>query len=385
MAPTSAASVAPLPERREPGLASGPSGPLAADQNLSGGEGNGPLAPFSLRGTSTEAPSSQGLRPSDLGMAKDRVVSNKTLETPGQSASLGQEVPGDSERGGARGIPEIPSGGPSTSATGPLRGGAFAPGTEPFSRTPYDSGSPSLDEVPLPPSVLPAGIEGPLEAPGSRRLAGENPRPGSPSAPGTSPEEALFPLRERSPRDRREGSEGESRRQAPSFSGDPAALAAGGVAPARSAFGDVLAAQNLGARGSAAILEGAELLLRAAVRAESHSARMIIDPPALGPVEVSVTLAADGLSASFRVESETVRQLLLQHADALRESLARAGLPVGGFSLSVDVGPGDRRPPEPSPEGRRRARDRRSAGGGAGPQEPWARLDAQEGVLHWVG
>jgi len=224
-----------------------------------------------------------------------------------------------------------------------------------------------------------------VEAPGFWRLTGESPRPGSPSAPETFLEEALFPLRERSPRERREGSGGEPRKQSFSFSGDPSSLAAGGASPVRGGFDVALASQTLGSRGSAAILEGAELLLRTAVRAESHSARMIIDPPALGPVEVSVTLAADGLSASFRVESEAVRQLLLQHADALRESLARAGLPVGGFSLSVDVGTGDRRPPEASPEGRRRARNGRNDEEGEERGEPLGRLDAEAGVLHWVG
>ena len=147
----------------------------------------------------------------------------------------------------------------------------------------------------------------------------------------------------------------------------------------------MLAAQSLSSRGDAAILEGAELLLRAAVRAESQTARMIIDPPALGPMEVSVTLAGDGLSASFRVESETVRQLLLQNADALRESLSRAGIQVAGFSVSVDVGQGGGRFAESRPDLRRRLRDRPEGAEGDDGVEPLARLDAEAGVLHWVG
>lgn len=278
----------------------------------------------------------------------------------------------------------LPGGVPSASVSATSRRAPFPSETAGNAAVPQDDLPTVSSPAPRPSGGVPGALEG--AAGGTLRRAPEEiTAPRSSSAAPAASEEVLLPLRERTPRDRREGSEGESRRQSSSFSGDPAALAAGNVAPARSTFGDVLAAQSLSARGDAAILEGAELLLRAAVRAESQTARMIIDPPALGPMEVSVTLAGDGLSASFRVESETVRQLLLQNADALRESLARAGISVGGFSVSVDVGQGGGHFAESSPETRRRARDRQNDDEGEERGEPLGRLDAEAGVLHWVG
>ena len=288
----------------------------------------------------------------------------------------------------------------------PAQGSVTAPEGDPslLSSTPRAAGNVRGGVFPLEPggsSGAPEELPTPLDGASPQRSDGVGPAPeeaaelltvrhafeerSTSKTASAAQEEPLAPLRERQPRERREGSEGESRKSFSPFSGDSAALAAGSAAPARSTFGDVLAAQSLSSRGDSAILEGAELLLRAAVRAESQTARMIIDPPALGPMEVSVTLAGDGLSASFRVESETVRQLLLQNADALRESLSRAGIQVAGFSVSVDVGQGGGRFAEPRPETRRRARDSRDEDEGDEGHAPVTRLDAEAGVLHWVG
>ena len=67
--------------------------------------------------------------------------------------------------------------------------------------------------------------------------------------------------------------------------------------------------------------------------------RVRLYPPALGRVDVVLSMQDGRLSASIRVESEQVRQLVESNMGALRESLASAGIDVGAF----DVASSDRR------------------------------------------
>lgn len=123
------------------------------------------------------------------------------------------------------------------------------------------------------------------------------------------------------------------------------------------------------------------------MRGESVSeARMIVDPPALGRIDVSLQATANGVEASFRVDNEGLKQMLQQQIDVLKESLQAQGIHVAG--LTVDIREREDRGGRGDLYGTK-GKGRRIGGVEAADGEmPEAasvsRIDLERGLLNWV-
>ncbi len=87
--------------------------------------------------------------------------------------------------------------------------------------------------------------------------------------------------------------------------------------------------------GLSSLGEGVAATLRIVRTSEGNRAQIIVDPPALGRVEVSLQSTDQGMSAVLRVDNEGLRQLLQGQMELLRSSLQQQGITV--TNLSVDV------------------------------------------------
>jgi hypothetical protein len=114
-------------------------------------------------------------------------------------------------------------------------------------------------------------------------------------------------------------------------------------------------------------------------------ARIVVEPPALGRVDVSLQASGSGMEAVFKVDNETLKNMLQQQLDVLKTSLEAQGIHVS--NLAVDIrNRDDQRGRADLYGGRGKAR--RSGIGGIEESEEdeprIARLDLEKGLLHWV-
>jgi flagellar hook-length control protein FliK len=159
--------------------------------------------------------------------------------------------------------------------------------------------------------------------------------------------------------------------------------------PARSVPGPLPgegASLPLQGRGLAALPEGMTEVVRVIATEEGHRARIIVDPPALGRVDVTVQTTGNGMEAVLRVDNEALRQTLLGQLDQLRQALAQQGITVG--QLSVDVRQQEEQQHNQSDSGKSRRTNRLSGmeDGGSDEDEErrTVRLDLERGLLHWI-
>jgi hypothetical protein len=114
-------------------------------------------------------------------------------------------------------------------------------------------------------------------------------------------------------------------------------------------------------------------------------ARIVVEPPALGRVDVSLQATANGVEAVFKVDNESLKQLLQQQIDILKTSLEAQGIHVS--SLAVDI----RNKEEQRNRGDLYGTKTKNRVGGLdaleGEEEAptrLARIDLENGLLHWV-
>ncbi|MDR3322293.1 MAG: flagellar hook-length control protein FliK, partial [Synergistaceae bacterium] len=116
-----------------------------------------------------------------------------------------------------------------------------------------------------------------------------------------------------------------------------------------------------------------------------NEARIVVEPPSLGRVDVSLQAGATGIDAVFKVDNEALKQMLQQQLDVLKDSLQAQGIHVS--SLAVDIKNRD------DQKGRgdlyETKKTRRVGGVSEIEDEPQeetrlARLDLEKGLLHWV-
>ena len=114
-------------------------------------------------------------------------------------------------------------------------------------------------------------------------------------------------------------------------------------------------------------------------------ARMVVDPPALGRIDVSLQTTANGIEATFRVDNEQLRQVLQNQLDQLKQSLLAQGIHVSG--LSVDIRSGDERDRAETAAAKKLKRSGgvESADDEVTDDSAMIRLDLEKGLLHWVG
>jgi flagellar hook-length control protein FliK len=117
-----------------------------------------------------------------------------------------------------------------------------------------------------------------------------------------------------------------------------------------------------------------------------NEARIVVEPPALGRVDVSLQASGAGVEAVFKVDNEELKQMLQQSLDALKTSLEAQGIHVS--NLAVDIRNRDDQKGRGDLYGTR-GKNRRVPGadsldGDAEELPALARIDLEKGLLHWV-
>lgn len=116
----------------------------------------------------------------------------------------------------------------------------------------------------------------------------------------------------------------------------------------------------------------------------AQEARIVVEPPALGRMDISLQSTGSGIEAVFKVDNEHLKQVLQQQLDTLKTSLQAQGIHVSG--LAVDIkNRDDRHRGDLYPGGKRQRR----VGGTEATEDrtmetPLIRLDLEKGLLHWV-
>ena len=139
----------------------------------------------------------------------------------------------------------------------------------------------------------------------------------------------------------------------------------------------------LAGRGGAALEEGMNNVVRFMRTEGHHRASMIVDPPALGRVEIELTSTAGGVEASIRVGNEQLRQVVQDQITLLRTHLQQQGVQVA--ELTVDIRDSGK---EGNGGGRGGAKGRNVRGAAraelAEDDIPSFAVDLEQGFLHWV-
>jgi len=139
----------------------------------------------------------------------------------------------------------------------------------------------------------------------------------------------------------------------------------------------------LAGRDGAALEDGMHNVVRFMRTEGHHRASMIVDPPALGRVEIELSATTGGVEASIRVGNEQLRQLVQDQITVLRTHLQQQGVQVA--ELTVDIRDSGK---EGRGETRDGAKDRNLRGsrmvGAAEEDIPSFAVDLEQGLLHWV-
>lgn len=120
----------------------------------------------------------------------------------------------------------------------------------------------------------------------------------------------------------------------------------------------------------------------------THEARIVVEPPALGHIDISLRASESGMQAAFKVDSEHLKQMVQQHIDILKSSLESQGIHVS--NIAVDI----RNKDDQNGHGAAHAGKGKKGKGASGPEADGeeeaesvklVRLDLEQGLLHWIG
>ena len=146
---------------------------------------------------------------------------------------------------------------------------------------------------------------------------------------------------------------------------------------------DFSKALTLAGRGSAAMEDGIHNVVRFMRGEGLHKAAMIVEPPALGRVEIELASTIKGVEASIRVANEELRALVQDQIAQLRTHLHQLGVQTTEFTVDIHDHGGER--------GQNRGDGAKSskARGLDGDEDfdddtPTFRVDLEQGLLHWV-
>ena len=136
----------------------------------------------------------------------------------------------------------------------------------------------------------------------------------------------------------------------------------------------------LSGRNGEALGEGMTNVVRFLRRDGLHKASIVVEPPALGRVEIELSATAGGVEASIRVGSEQLRQLVQDQLIVLRNSLSQQGVQM--TSCTVDIGDSRMDQGKEKNEGEReRGRIPRQQ---QGEESLSFRVDLEQGLLYWM-
>jgi len=137
--------------------------------------------------------------------------------------------------------------------------------------------------------------------------------------------------------------------------------------------------------GPGLLTEGLARTVRIVRTSEGNRAQIIVDPPALGRVEVSLQATSQGVSALLRVDNEALRQLLQGQMDLLRSSLQQQGIAVTDLSVDVRQDGGGTFSGDENDGSSGKKGTASVAGYDLEEEEgvPVFQLDMEQGLLHW--
>lgn len=143
--------------------------------------------------------------------------------------------------------------------------------------------------------------------------------------------------------------------------------------------------QVLAQRGPEGLSQGVMNVIRFLQSNGEIRAQIVVEPPSLGRIEVSVHAAPSGnLEASFHVENAGLRDMIKSQLPLLQDLLAQAGINVSEMNVDVRSGGGENR----RPQGGKGPKNRRVADLDLAEeleqQVPVARLDLEQGLLLWI-
>ncbi len=114
-------------------------------------------------------------------------------------------------------------------------------------------------------------------------------------------------------------------------------------------------------------------------------ARIVVEPPALGRIDVSLQATASGVEAVFKVDNEHLKQVLQQQLDSLKNSLEAQGIHVSGLAVDIKNRDDHRRQDAQGTNRKvRRVGGVEGAGDEDGEEPRLVRLDLEKGLLHWI-
>jgi flagellar hook-length control protein FliK len=133
--------------------------------------------------------------------------------------------------------------------------------------------------------------------------------------------------------------------------------------------------------------EGLRSVMTIMTRDGAAEARIVVEPPALGRVDISLRASESGVEANFKVDNEELRQMVQKQLDSLKESLSAQGIHVSGITVDIKNNEGEkgRGKMGASKKSRRLnpgAADEAEENIGDGARI--LRLDLEQGLLHWV-
>ncbi len=138
----------------------------------------------------------------------------------------------------------------------------------------------------------------------------------------------------------------------------------------------------LSGRSGEALGEGMTNVVRFLKRDGLHRATIVVEPPALGRVEIELSSTAGGVEASIKVGNEQLRQLVQDQVTVLRNSLSQQGVQM--TSCTVDIGDGEngRGSEKQAGEGKNVFVPRTERDGGE--ENLSFRVDLEQGLLYWM-
>ncbi|NCC58719.1 MAG: flagellar hook-length control protein FliK, partial [Synergistales bacterium] len=140
-------------------------------------------------------------------------------------------------------------------------------------------------------------------------------------------------------------------------------------------------------QGGAALEDGMQHVVRFLKAEGRHAASIIIDPPALGRVEVELVTTAKGVEASIKVASDQIRQLVQDNITVLRNHLEQQGVHLGEFIVDLrdnTKGNSGRNSFKEEANSRRRKVPSVAAENIEENIIPSFRMDLEHGLLAWV-
>lgn len=138
-------------------------------------------------------------------------------------------------------------------------------------------------------------------------------------------------------------------------------------------------------KGPDALPYGLAQVVRHVMADGTQRATVIIDPPALGRIEVEIHATAAGMEASFRVENAQIRDMIKPQLPLLQDMLSQQGIVASAISVDIRQGDERRSPWRDSLEAikLRKRRGLQSEEEQEISSMEIARIDMERGVLQW--